>query len=161
MRRTAPLLSIAGSMLLAACAALPTGPNVMVLAGSGKNLEQFQAEDESCRQWAAQRTGTAAAHVSTESTAMGAGVGTALGAAGGAAVGAAAGSAATGAAVGSGVGLLGGTAAGAGLGERAAWSAQDRYDVACMQCMYAKGNQIPVPRLGLGARAGGRAGLAT
>jgi hypothetical protein len=53
--------------------------------------------------------------------------------------------AALGAAAGSGVGLLGGSAYGAGNAQRGEWTLQDRYDVAYMQCMYTKGNQIPVP----------------
>src|SRR5216683_2894689 len=63
----------------------------------------------------------------------------------GAAIGAAAGAPATGAAVGAGAGLLGGTTVGAGNAYGASISVQRRYDIAYMQCMYAKGNQIPVP----------------
>ncbi|KRT73262.1 MAG: hypothetical protein XU13_C0015G0046, partial [Candidatus Rokubacteria bacterium CSP1-6] len=51
------ILSIAAGMFLTACATVPTGPSVMVLPGSGKNFEQFQADDAVCRQWAAQQTG--------------------------------------------------------------------------------------------------------
>ncbi len=36
------------------CATIPTGPSVLVLPGTGKTLEQFQADDALCRQWAAQ-----------------------------------------------------------------------------------------------------------
>jgi hypothetical protein len=39
-----------GALLLpAGCATVPTGPSVMVLPGSGKNFEQFQADDGVCR----------------------------------------------------------------------------------------------------------------
>jgi hypothetical protein len=137
-----PLLA---ALLLAACATVPTGPSVMVLPGTGKNFEQFQADDAVCRQWAAQQTGTTPQRAATESTVSGAAIGTAVGAAAGAAIGAAAGSPATGAAVGAGVGLLGGTAAGASSAEGSSWSVQRRYDMTYMQCMYAKGNQIPIP----------------
>ena len=140
------LLPIATGLFLAACTTLPVGPNVMVLPGNGKNLDQFQADDGVCRQWAGRQTGMTPSQASISSTASGAAVGTVLGAAGGAAVGAASGSPATGAAVGSGLGLLGGTAVGASNAEGERWSLQDRYDVAYMQCMYAKGNQIPMPR---------------
>jgi hypothetical protein len=140
------MLAIAGAVFLMGCAAVPTGPNVMVLPGNGKNLDQFQADDARCRQWAVRQTGVAPARASAESTAEGAAVGTVLGAAGGAAVGAAGGNPATGAAVGSGLGLLGGTAVGASNGQDARWSLQNRYDVAYMQCMYVSGNQIPIPR---------------
>jgi hypothetical protein len=134
------------ALLLGACASIPTGPSVMVLPGSGKSFEQFQADDSVCRQWAQQQTGTTAGKASNSSTATGAVVGTAVGAAAGAAIGAAAGNPALGAAVGAGTGLVGGTAIGAGQGQGAYHSVQQRYNMAFMQCMYAKGNQIPVAR---------------
>lgn len=145
MNRKSWILSIAAGLLLAACVRVPAGPNVMVLPGTGKNFEQFQVDDAVCRQWAAQQTGLTVTQASTETAASGAAIGTVLGAAGGAAVGAASGSPATGAAVGAGAGLLGGAAAGASSAEGVQWSVQRRYDMAYMQCMYAKGNQIPIP----------------
>ncbi len=141
-----PALAVAAAVLLTACATIPTGPSVMVLPGTGKDFEHFQADDAACRQWAAYQTGTTTKQVSTESTVGGAAIGTLLGAAAGAAVGAAAGSPGTGAAVGAGLGLLGGTAAGASHAEGAHRSVQSRYDMSYMQCMYAKGNQIPMAR---------------
>jgi hypothetical protein len=143
MAKTAAL-PIMAAVLLSACATVPTGPSVMVLAGSGKSFEQFQVDDAVCRQWAAQQTGTSTNQVATESTVGGAVGGTVIGAAVGAAIGAAAGSPATGAAVGAGAGLIGGTAVGAAQGEGKSLSVQRRYDNAYVQCMYAKGNQIPV-----------------
>src|SRR5262245_52785343 len=53
---------------------------------------------------------------------------------------------ATGAAVGAGAGLLEGTAVGAGNAYGAGVSAQNKYDIGYVQCMYAKGNQVPVPQ---------------
>ena len=147
------ILAIAG-LLMTACATVPTGPSVMVLPGNGKNFEQFQGDDAVCRQWAAQQTGTTANRASTESTVTGAAIGTVLGAAAGAAIGAASGSPATGAAVGAGVGLLGGTAVGAGNASGAQTSVQHRYDMTYMQCMYAKGNQIPMARTSQPSYAG-------
>jgi hypothetical protein len=146
MTRKFRLLLVATGLFLMACATLPTGPNVMVLPGNGKDLEQFQGDDAVCRQWAGRQTGMTPAQASNRGTATGAAIGTVLGAAGGAAVGAAAGSPATGAAAGSGLGLLGGTALGASNAEGERLSLQDRYDIAYMQCMYVKGNQIPIPR---------------
>jgi OmpA family protein len=143
MRRSAVIPVIAG-LLITGCATVPIGPSVMVLPGNGKHFEQFQADDAVCRQWAAQQTGTTTERASTHSTVSGAAIGTILGAAAGAAVGAAAGSPATGAAVGAGAGLLGGSAIGASRASGAQASVQDRYDMTYMQCMYAKGNQIPV-----------------
>jgi hypothetical protein len=144
-RGTIGVCVLAG-LLTSACATVPTGPSVMVLPGSGKNFDQFQIDDSLCRQWAAQQTGTNTQQTATNNTVAGAAIGTVLGAAAGAALGAAAGSPATGAAVGAGVGLLGGTTVGASNAYAAAGNVQQRYDAAYMQCMYAKGNQIPVAR---------------
>jgi hypothetical protein len=140
------VLPIAGCMLLTACATVPTGPSVLVLPGTSKSFEQFQTDDAVCRQWALQGTGATPNQAGAASTVTGAAVGTAVGAGLGAAIGAAAGSPATGAAVGAGAGLLWGTAVGAGNAYGAVGSVQRRYDNGYVQCMYAKGNQVPVPR---------------
>jgi hypothetical protein len=137
-------LLVPAALMLSACASIPTGPNVMVLPGTGKGFEHFQADDAVCRQWAAQQTGTTPEQAATQSTVTGAAIGTVTGAAAGAAIGAAAGSPATGAAVGAGVGLAAGTGIGAGYAGSAHLTVQQRYDISYMQCMYAKGNQIPV-----------------
>jgi hypothetical protein len=118
----------------------------MVLPGSTKTFEQFQIDDAVCREWAHKQTGTTAGKASSNTTATGAVVGTAVGAAAGAAIGAATGNPGAGAAIGAGTGLLGGTAVGAGRAHGAYYSVQQRYNMAFMQCMYAKGNQIPVAR---------------
>jgi hypothetical protein len=138
------LPSIAAGCLLAGCATLPSGPSVMVLPGNGKSFEVFTYDDALCRQWASQQLGTSAQQANNAAV-NSAAVGTVLGAAGGAAIGAAYGNPGMGAAVGSGVGLLGGSAVGANQTAGAQWELQRRYDYAYMQCMYAKGNQIPVP----------------
>jgi len=140
------LLVVPLGLLLGACATVPTGPSVMVLPGSGKPFEQFQSDDAACRQWALHSVGVTTQKAGTDSLVTGAVVGTAVGAAAGAALGAAAGNPAIGAAAGAGVGLLGGTAVGGSYADTSVHSAQRRYDVAYMQCMYAKGNQIPVSR---------------
>lgn len=147
MRRPAGrvIVSVGATLLLTACATVPTGPSVLVLPGSGKNLDQFQADDALCRQWALQQTGMTPNQAAAASTVTGAAVGTAVGAGVGAAIGAASGSPATGAAVGAGAGLLGGTMVGAGNAYGSGISAQRSYDIAYVQCMYAKGNQVPVP----------------
>jgi YMGG-like Gly-zipper len=130
-------------MGLGACTTLPTGPNVMVLPGVGKPFDQFQVDDIVCRQYAQQQTGSVPGEASTQHTLSGAAIGTLLGAGAGAAIGAAAGRPDVGAAVGAGTGLLVGTAAGAESGTAATGSLQWRYDIAYVQCMYAKGNQVP------------------
>jgi hypothetical protein len=82
-------LALAAVLLtVTACAGVPTGPSVMVLAGKGKTLEQFQTDDGVCRQVAAQEI---------QKT------------------------------------------------KRSDIPAQRRYDMAYMQCMYAKGHDIRVP----------------
>jgi len=133
-------------LLLGACATVPTGPSVMVLPGTGKPFDQFQADDAACRQWALHAAGITTTKAATDTMVTGAAVGTAVGAAAGAALGAAAGNPAIGAAAGAGVGLLGGTAVAGGYADANVNSVQRRYDVGYMQCMYAKGNQIPVSR---------------
>jgi len=140
------VLPIAACLLLTACATVPAGPSVLVLPGTSKNFEQFQADDAVCRQWALQQTGTTPTQAGAANTVTGAAVGTVVGAGLGAAIGAAAGSPAMGAAVGAGAGALGGTAVGADNAYGARVSVQRRYDNAYVQCMYAKGNQVPVPR---------------
>ncbi len=145
VRAAAPATLVA-LLLVTGCATIPSGPSVMVLPGTGKNFDQFQTDDMVCRQWAAQQTGTTAEQASTQSTVGGAAIGTLVGAAAGAALGAAAGNAGVGAAAGAGVGLLGGTAVGAGRAQAHGGSVQRRYDQSYIQCMYAKGHQVPVAR---------------
>ncbi|MFN8626020.1 MAG: glycine zipper family protein [Candidatus Binatia bacterium] len=137
--------SILALSLLAGCVTVPTGPSVMVLPGSGKDFTQFQYDDAVCRQWALQQTGTTTNKAATESAVTSAAVGTVVGAAAGAAIGAAAGDPAMGAAAGSGVGLFGGTAAGVDQAGGSQYEVQRRYDMSYIQCMYAKGHQVPVP----------------
>jgi hypothetical protein len=115
----------------------------MVLPGTGKSFEQFQADDAVCRQWAAQQTGITPQGAAESSTAKSAVLGTLLGGGLGAAIGAVTGHAGPGAAIGAASGLLGGTAVGAGAGQTASYQTQQRYDNVYVECMYAKGNQIP------------------
>ncbi len=48
------LVSLLMAIGLSGCVTAPTGPSVLVLPGPGKTIEQFQADDIFCRQWAAQ-----------------------------------------------------------------------------------------------------------
>ena len=146
MNRTRAIaIPLVALVALSACATVPTGPSVMALPGTGKNFDQFQADEWSCRQWAERQTGTTPDQNAAANTVGGAVVGTVIGAALGAAIGAAAGSPATGAAVGAGAGLFGGTAVGASNAYAASGTVQRRYDNAYVQCMYAKGHKVPVP----------------
>jgi OmpA family protein len=129
--------------LLGACATVPNGPSVMVLPGSSKSFEEFQADDAACRQWASQQTGMTAGEAANKSGITSAAIGTLLGAALGAAIGAAAGNPALGAAAGAGGGFLFGSSSGLGAAQYSGAAVQQRYDNAYQQCMYAKGNQIP------------------
>ena len=137
--------SLALLVLLArgGCATLPSGPSVRVLPAPGKSFEQFQADDAVCRQWAERQIGMSAQETVNQNTATSAVVGTAIGAGVGAVLGAAAGNAGAGAAIGGGSGLLLGTASGTSSGQVYGMEAQRRYDNTYVQCMYAKGNQIP------------------
>ncbi len=135
-------LSFPVLLALAGCVTMPTGPSVMSLPGSGKSFEQFQVDDEVCRQWAGQRVGLAPQDTANQNAVTGAVVGTVIGAGLGAALGAVSGHPGAGAAIGAGSGLLVGTASGANTGQAYGWEAQRRYDAAYQQCMYAKGNQI-------------------
>jgi OmpA family protein len=139
--RLLPLLAAVG---VGACATIPTGPSMMVLPGHGKSFEQFQADDSVCRNWANVQTGITPGEASAQSGITSAAVGTILGAGLGAAIGAASGNPAVGAGIGAASGLLGGSLYGVGASYAAAGSVQWRYDMAYQQCMYTKGNQIPV-----------------
>lgn len=146
MFRVAPSIALCGSLLLAGCVvAPPTGPNVTVLPPQGKNLAEFQQDELTCRQYAAQMTGIAPQDAATQSAVGSAAVGTVVGAAAGAAIGAAAGNPAAGAAIGAGSGLLLGSASGLGASSASGAQAQYRYDTSYVQCMASKGNQLPAP----------------
>jgi hypothetical protein len=134
---------LVAALALAGCTTVPAGPSVMVLPGSGKSFEAFQLDDGECRAWADHQIGTSPGRAAAERTAAGAVIGAGLGAASGALIGAATGDADAGAAIGAGAGLLLGTAGGSSHGQWVGVSLQHRYDVAYLQCMYAKGHQIP------------------
>ena len=144
--RKASFLTILASLSLASCVHVPAGPNVMALPGSGKSFDEFRYDDEVCRQWASDHVSVPARRAANDTAVANAALGTVVGAATGAAIGAATGNPAAGAAVGAGAGLFGGSVIGASNAEEARWTIQRRYDMAYMQCMYAKGNQIPMSR---------------
>jgi hypothetical protein len=142
MRLRPQRLAPVALLLLGACATLPSGPGILALPGSKKSFDEFRVDDGQCRQYANEQVGGATpSQAATNAGVGGAVVGTAVGAAAGAAIGGS-----SGAAVGAGVGLLTGTAVGAGYGYDSAYSVQQRYDYAYLQCMYAKGNKVPVSR---------------
>jgi outer membrane lipoprotein SlyB len=138
MRKLYRALPLAVPLLLTACVTVPQGPSVAALPGSGKAWDQFRADDVECRQYAAYQSGDPVAAANNSGVASAA-LGTALGAALGAAV-----DGSHGAGIGAATGLLFGSAAGAGAAQTSAYHVQRRYDVGYTQCMYAKGNKVPV-----------------
>lgn len=136
-------LPLASALLLGACVTVPTAPSVVALPGRNKTFDQFQADAFACQQFAQQSVGGSAEQANNNAAAN-AIAGTAIGAAAGAIIGSASGNAGPGAAIGAGTGLLVGSAAGSNAYYGSYYGAQRRYDGAYMQCMYAKGNQIPV-----------------
>lgn len=134
--------SVATAALLVGCAATPLGPTVQVMPGPGKTLDAFQADNGSCKAFAADQVkGQAdAANQRALGTAL---LTTALGAATGAAGGSLDGDAGGGAAVGGAVGAGAGSAIGAMNNSADQQGIQAQYDNAFSQCMYAKGEQVP------------------
>src|SRR5574343_1569406 len=139
MQRSAVAASV---ILLGACTVMPTGPSVMVLPGSGQSFDRFRGDDIECRQYAHYQIGGQTAQQNAQRAAVSS---AAVGAAVGAVAGAAIGGDARGAAIGAGSGLLLGTATGGEASRNSSLGTQRQYDNAYIQCMYAKGNRVPVP----------------
>lgn len=137
LRPATPLLVL----VLAACASYPPeGPSVMALPGTGQSFARFRADDTLCRTYASQALGgTTPAQAGVDAGVASAAVGTLLGAAVGAAV-----DGSSGAAVGAGVGLLVGSASGVASSNASSYTLQQRYDQSYVQCMYARGQKVPV-----------------
>lgn len=124
--------------VLAGCATRPIGPTAQVMPAPGKPFEVFRQDDAECRQFAAQAAGTSSTDAAANNMAGSMALGTVVGATAGALMGGH-----RGASVGAAGGLLVGTANGAGQSAYAGQDAQQRYNLAYQQCMYAKGNQVP------------------
>ena len=111
----------------------------MVLPGSGQSFDQFRYDDGICQDFASTHVGGATANDSAVNSEVGSAVlGTVLGAALGAAIGGGGGGA-----IGAGSGLLAGSVMGVGAAGSSGNATQQRYDAAYLQCMYAKGHQVP------------------
>jgi hypothetical protein len=133
----AAALGCAVALALAGCASQPLGPAVAVMPAPNKPFEVFAQDQAICKSYADQQVAGGAEEANNRAfgtavvgTLLGAGLGAAIGGGSGAAIGAAS-------------GAVAGTAVGAGPNAYAGYSLQQRYDVAYMQCMYAKGNQVP------------------
>lgn len=130
------------ALALAGCASTPpAGPSVMVLPGTGKSFDEFRHDDHDCRGYAAVQSGAQAAdQAASDATVNSAAVGALVGAAAGAALGGNGHAALAGAGVGTATGALVGT----GSAAQGTYTVQRRYDIAFTQCMYAKGNKVPM-----------------
>ena len=136
--------AVAAVVVLAGCATVPMGPAVTVLPGYQKNFDQFRADEGDCRQYAQMAIGGPNANQPANDAAAANAVGAAaLGAAAGAILGSVTGHAGNGAAIGAGTGLLFGSAASGNASGYSSYQLQRHYDAAYMQCMYARGNQVP------------------
>jgi len=140
MKLNSMMLSATLGLMLAGCASIPTGPSVSVMPGPGKPFDQFQADNAICRQFAEQQIGANPNQVAQEQVLSGAAAGAVLGAASGALMGHGHEGPTESMA---GAGLIVGTAAGANAANASTMTLQRRYDIAYMQCMYAKGNLVP------------------
>lgn len=139
MNKTLKLSPLLALLALGACATVPTGPGVMALPGTGKSFDEFKANDAECRQYAQSQLGTTANDAAVNNGVASAAVGAGVGALAGAMIGGH-----QGAGVGAGTGLIVGATAGSGTGAQTGRSMQQRYDFSYQQCMYARGNKIPV-----------------
>ena len=135
------LIVLAGAVLAAAgCASLPSGPSVLALPGTGKSFDEFRVDDDLCRRYAsAQVGGVGPNQAANDNAVRNAAVGTVIGAVAGAAVGGN-----QGAGVGAGTGLLFGTMAGSAAASSGVYGSQRSYDHAYIQCMYGRGQRVPV-----------------
>ncbi len=136
------LLALGAALALGGCAVAPTAPTVMVLPGANTSPAQFQADTIACQQQArALLAGDVQA--ANDQAAANVVVGTAIGAAVGALMGQGYRHSNDAIAWGAGTGLLIGSAAAGGSSQASSYSLQQRFNIAYMQCMYQRGNQVP------------------
>lgn len=141
MNRLLKLSAIAATLGLTACVTVPTGPSTAAMPGRTKSFEAFQVDDAMCRDYAMNQIGGASAAQNANNAAVASTVvGTVLGAAAGAAIG----GNSNAAGVGAGFGAITGAAVGGGAAQGSYYGTQRRYDAAYHQCMYAKGNKVPM-----------------
>ncbi len=134
------MIILCGTALsLASCASTPMGPTVNVLPPQGKPFDQFQFEQNSCKDYAYDQVRGQAETANNTGILEGVG-GTVLGAGLGAAIGGG-----RGAAIGAASGAVAGTAVGASTSGNKQGGIQVQYNNAYEQCMAAKGNQIQQP----------------
>lgn len=140
MMRSRLLAACIVTVIMAGCASVPTGPDVMALPGTGKNFDEFRTDDLACRDFAFRQIGGVGREKSANDAVLrNAAIGTAIGAVAGAAIGGR-----DGAGVGAGTGLLVGGLSGSEFAQSSLQGSQRQYDNAYIQCMYAKGHRVPV-----------------
>ncbi len=61
------VIAVALLGVLAGCASVPNGSSVAVMPAPGKSFEQFNAEDQACRQFAQNSIGTSANQAAADS----------------------------------------------------------------------------------------------
>ena len=145
MNFRAAALAAGAAALLAGCATMPSGPAVPALPGTGKSVDAFQQDQAACQQYAQAVLGNGAAPEAVNDRAAAGAVGTtAIGAASGAIIGSASNQGGQGAAIGAGIGLLIGAINAANASSATQWQLQQQYDNAYFQCMYSRGNQVPM-----------------
>ena len=136
-RRLAFTTLAMASLLLVACAEMPSGPTVAVMPGPNKPFDVFVQDDGLCRDWASHSIGVPGHDAAAEQMLRSTATGTVIGAIAGAVVGGD-----RGAGAGAAMGTVVGASAGANQSVYTAANAQRRYDIAYQQCMHAKGNLV-------------------
>jgi hypothetical protein len=136
------ILAAGVALALGACAVAPTAPSVMVLPGSQKSPDQFQADAGACQQQT-QALLANDAQAANNQAVSNAAIGTVIGAAAGALIGQGSYNPSAAAGWGAGTGLLIGSTVAGGNSQASSYSLQRRFDIAYMQCMYQRGNQVP------------------
>lgn len=140
--RISKILAAALALAAGGCATTPTAPNVTVLPGSQKSPDQFQVDANFCQQQAQALLANDAQAANNQAVANAA-VATFIGAVAGALMGQGSYNPSAAAGWGAGTGLLIGSTVAGGNSQAASYSLQQRFDVAYMQCMYQRGNQVP------------------
>ena len=135
-RHQRPYIALLLSALLVGCVTAPVGPHVAVMPAKGKTLEQFKADDQTCKAYAQAQVGDDLEKNSAMNTLMDMAIGGAVGALGGQMVG----HNTKGTVAGAGIGMAAGLAAGAYQANKASDDAQIRYDNAYQECMHVKGH---------------------
>ena len=135
------VVSVLAIIGLAGCATESLiAPQIAVMPAPGKPFEVFQQEEQLCRNYAQSWLNQTPAERGGEDLASGALVGAGIGALAGTMIG---GGSHTSVGTGAGIGLIGGALAGLARGGSDNASAQQSFDTSYVQCMYAKGNQVP------------------